>query len=515
MLEGMANHQARAVQARGRRPAPLRAGRARGGLPQRHRLSRAPARREHRARELPAPPLRPRAGLAGLAGASGIASSTPSRSRPRVSDAPRRVQDRRAEAPAATPLDAPFENEPDTDWTLAANRALDRGRSWAAGASARRRRSRSRSAGDLVPGARQAEGHDPSRPGHVAYRYALASAAEVDRALAVARGGPARLGRPRRRASAARCSKRARASWPARRGELIGAMVVDGGKTVDEADAEVSEAVDFARYYARVAARGRARRCATAARAARRGRGDAAVELPARHPRRRRARGACRPATPSSSSPRPRRCSWAGGWRKLPLGRGRAARGLCSSSPAPTTRSAARWSRTRGWAASFSRALSRPRASSSAGGPTCRSSPRPAARTPSSSPPLADRDLAIRDLVRSAFGHAGQKCSAASLAICEAEVYDDAAFRRQLRDAAASLPVGGAWDLDEPRHAAHPAARRGAPRARSPRSTRARSGCWSRAPLADNPRSGRPASSSACSRARSSTRPSASAPCWA
>ena len=45
---------------------------------------------------------------------------------------------------------------------------------------------------------------------------------------------------------------------------------------------------------------------------------------------------------------------------------------------------------------------------------------------------LADRDQAIRDLVRSAFGHNGQKCSAASLAICEAEVYDDADFRRQL-----------------------------------------------------------------------------------
>jgi RHH-type transcriptional regulator, proline utilization regulon repressor / proline dehydrogenase / delta 1-pyrroline-5-carboxylate dehydrogenase len=59
---------------------------------------------------------------------------------------------------------------------------------------------------------------------------------------------------------------------------------------------------------------------------------------------------------------------------------------------------------------------------------------------------LADRDQAVRDLVRSAFGHNGQKCSAASLAICEAEVYDDPAFRRQLRDAAASLAVGSAWD---------------------------------------------------------------------
>jgi RHH-type proline utilization regulon transcriptional repressor/proline dehydrogenase/delta 1-pyrroline-5-carboxylate dehydrogenase len=54
----------------------------------------------------------------------------------------------------------------------------------------------------------------------------------------------------------------------------------------------------------------------------------------------------------------------------------------------------------------------------------------------------ADRDLAVKDLVKSAFNHAGQKCSAASLAILEAEVYDDPAFRAQLLDAAESLPVG-------------------------------------------------------------------------
>ncbi|HEY7627575.1 MAG TPA: bifunctional proline dehydrogenase/L-glutamate gamma-semialdehyde dehydrogenase [Ilumatobacteraceae bacterium] len=54
----------------------------------------------------------------------------------------------------------------------------------------------------------------------------------------------------------------------------------------------------------------------------------------------------------------------------------------------------------------------------------------------------ADRDLAIRDLVRSAFGHAGQKCSAASLAIVEAAVYDDAHFLERLADATRSLVVG-------------------------------------------------------------------------
>jgi RHH-type proline utilization regulon transcriptional repressor/proline dehydrogenase/delta 1-pyrroline-5-carboxylate dehydrogenase len=60
----------------------------------------------------------------------------------------------------------------------------------------------------------------------------------------------------------------------------------------------------------------------------------------------------------------------------------------------------------------------------------------------------ADPDQAVKDLVKSAFGHSGQKCSAASLAIVEAEVYDNPAFLRQLRDAAASLTVGAPWNYD-------------------------------------------------------------------
>jgi RHH-type proline utilization regulon transcriptional repressor/proline dehydrogenase/delta 1-pyrroline-5-carboxylate dehydrogenase len=59
----------------------------------------------------------------------------------------------------------------------------------------------------------------------------------------------------------------------------------------------------------------------------------------------------------------------------------------------------------------------------------------------------ADVDLAVRDLVRSAFGHAGQKCSAASLAIVESSVHDDPRFTRQLADAVRSLPVGEATSL--------------------------------------------------------------------
>jgi RHH-type proline utilization regulon transcriptional repressor/proline dehydrogenase/delta 1-pyrroline-5-carboxylate dehydrogenase len=58
----------------------------------------------------------------------------------------------------------------------------------------------------------------------------------------------------------------------------------------------------------------------------------------------------------------------------------------------------------------------------------------------------ADIDLAIKDLVKSAFGHSGQKCSAASLAIVEASVYDDPSFKRRLADAVRSLRVGWAND---------------------------------------------------------------------
>ncbi len=59
----------------------------------------------------------------------------------------------------------------------------------------------------------------------------------------------------------------------------------------------------------------------------------------------------------------------------------------------------------------------------------------------------ADFDAAVDDLVTSAFGHAGQKCSAASLGILVGEVGHSERFRRQLVDATNSLTVGPATDL--------------------------------------------------------------------
>jgi RHH-type transcriptional regulator, proline utilization regulon repressor / proline dehydrogenase / delta 1-pyrroline-5-carboxylate dehydrogenase len=363
-----------------------------------------------------------------------------------ISDAPRRTQDRRAGTdapPVPRPLDARFENDPDTDWTLSANLA------WIAEVVPRWRERMLEEiplqvGGDFAEGARQGEGHDPSRPGCVAYRYALAGPAEVDRALAVARkaqpGWGAR-GIEGRGALLEACAL----ELGRRRGDLIGAMIVDGAKTVTEADAEVSEAVDFARYYARTLS-------------------DTAGEL-----------GDCSMeplgvvvVTPPWNFP-----------LSIPAGGVLAALAAGNAvvlKPAPEAVLVGWWLANCLWDAGVPRAILQflpcpddeigrglvtdPRV----GGVILTGSVETArlflgwrpdlplfAETSGKNAivitALADRDQAIRDLVRSAFGHNGQKCSAASLAICEAEVYDDPAFRRQLRDAAASLDVGSAWEL--------------------------------------------------------------------
>src|SRR5207249_9333753 len=106
-----------------------------------------------------------------------------------LADAPRRVQDRRAEsagAPTRHTPDAKFENDPETDWTLAANRA------WIDDVVQRWRERRPdevplQVGGEFRAGARTGEGQDPSRPGRIAYRSALGGQADVHRALTVAR----------------------------------------------------------------------------------------------------------------------------------------------------------------------------------------------------------------------------------------------------------------------------------------------------------------------------------------
>ncbi|HJV58105.1 MAG TPA: aldehyde dehydrogenase family protein, partial [Methylomirabilota bacterium] len=359
-----------------------------------------------------------------------------------LSDAPRRTQDRPVgPAAAATDLAAPFVNEPDTDWALPVNRDwIDRVReTW------RERPPETvplQIAGELVAGAGQTEGRDRSRPGRVAYRHGLADRAQLARALDAARAAQAAwVARPptARRA----LLDGAAAMLARRRGDLIGAMIVDGAKTVAEADPEVSEAIDFARYYARALGPGD-----DADGARMEPLGVVVVAPPWNFPLSIPAGGVLAALAAGNAvllKPAPEavlvgwhlaRALWDAGIPRealqfIPLRDDEVGRelvtdprvdGVILTGSVETARRFLDW---RPDLALFAETSGKNAMIVTA---------------------LSDRDQAVRDLVRSAFGHDGQKCSAASLAICEAEVYDDLAFRRQLRDAAESLAVGSAWD---------------------------------------------------------------------
>jgi RHH-type transcriptional regulator, proline utilization regulon repressor / proline dehydrogenase / delta 1-pyrroline-5-carboxylate dehydrogenase len=363
-----------------------------------------------------------------------------------VSDTPRRTQDRRREVDsprAARPLEVPFANEPDTDWTLAANRE------WIDGVVGRWRERAPETVplevgGELSPGAAEGERHNLSLPARIAYRHALGGAADVNRALDVARVAQPAWG-ARSVDERGACLDACAGELARRRGDLIGAMIVDGAKTVTEADAEVSEAVDFARYYARTL-----RESAAALRDCRMAPlGVVVVTPPWNFPLSIPAGGVLAAlAAGNAVVLKPAleailvgwglaRCLWDAGIPRdvlqvLPCPDDEVGRALVTDPRVGgviLTGSVETARLFLGWRPDL------PLFAETSG------------KNAIIVTALADRDQAIRDLVRSAFGHNGQKCSAASLAICEAEVYDDPDFRRQLRDAAASLAVGSAWDL--------------------------------------------------------------------
>ncbi len=59
----------------------------------------------------------------------------------------------------------------------------------------------------------------------------------------------------------------------------------------------------------------------------------------------------------------------------------------------------------------------------------------------------ADRDQVIKNVLQSAFSNSGQKCSATSILALEKEIYEDEKFLRNLVDAASSLKVDNAWNF--------------------------------------------------------------------
>ena len=367
-----------------------------------------------------------------------------------LSDAPRRPQDRGAEAvrKAAGDLSAPFANEPDTDWRAPPTGTGSSG-SGPSGASDRWRRSRSRSGASWSRARWRSRGGDRSHPARVAYRHALADRRQVSRALDAARAAQGAWGeRP--------AAERRRLLEPAGVCSPGGAGIGrrhdrDGAKTVAEADPEVSEAIDFARYYARALGAGdTVDGCRLTPL------GVVVVAPPWNFPLSIPAGGVLAALAAGNAvllKPAPEAvlvgwhlasALWEAGIPRealqfVPCPDDEVGRGLITDARVDAvilTGSVETARRFLGWR------------------PDLRLFAETSGKNAIIVTALADRDQAVRDLVRSAFGHNGQKCSAASLAICEVEVYDDAAFRRQLRDAAASLAVGRAWE-GEPRHPAH------------------------------------------------------------
>jgi RHH-type transcriptional regulator, proline utilization regulon repressor / proline dehydrogenase / delta 1-pyrroline-5-carboxylate dehydrogenase len=350
----------------------------------------------------------------------------------------RRTQKRGGGAPVTTPEG--FANEPDTDFTLPHNRA------WCAAALDRFAAMTvppvlAQVDGEAIATPLTGSGLDPSNPGAVLYRYVQADVPTLDRAVAAAqRAAPAW----RARTARDRCDLlRAVADVMRReRDHTLATMAHDAGKTIGEGDTEVSEAIDFATYYGEqaLALQRETSRSSFAPH------GVVVVAPPWNFPYAIPASGVFAalsagntvllkpaPETVLTASVLAHQC-WEAGiptdvLQFVPCGDDGCGRHLISHPGVDAVIFTGSWETARmflGW-----------RPGLELRGET--SGKNALVITAS-----ADLDDAIADLVRSAFGHAGQKCSAASLAIVEAPVYDDDSFRQRLADAVASLRVGPA-----------------------------------------------------------------------
>ncbi len=355
---------------------------------------------------------------------------------------PRRTQNRATEHAQALPTGAPFHNEPDTDWALPHNVEWIRSKVEDV-KNAKDVRVPLCIAGREEEGQFDAIGHDPSCPGVEAYHYALAGEEQVERALQAAvdaRASWRALGMDGRAA----LLRKVAASLADNRGEIIATMVLDAGKAVVEGDVEVSEAIDFANYYAD-------------------GFSDPTffdgtefepygtivVTPPWNFPFAIPCGGVLaalmagntvilKPASATTLTGWAlANCLWNAGIPREVLQfiacPGAVGRKLLTDDRTGGVILTGGWDTARmflDWK------------------PEMRLFAETSGKNALIITAAADPDQAVKDLVKSAFGHSGQKCSAASLAIVEAEVYDNPAFLRQLRDAAASLTAGTPWKYD-------------------------------------------------------------------
>ena len=361
--------------------------------------------------------------------------------------APRRTQDRHQppQPPDREELRLQgFSNEPDTDFSLPRNLSWARGiiEDWQGRCADR--------AADIplvVAGAEVREDRklrrclDPSRPGSVVGRYREATAVDLERAVACARTDPRgwRSLAPKRRdailGAVAQELRRGRA-------DLMGAAMADAGKILPESDTEVSEAVDFVEFYRRSALefQGMANLRASP-------KGVVAVISPWNFPiaipcggvAAALAAGNCVILKPASNTVLVayelcKRFWQAGVPREalqfLPCS-GNGVGAMLATHPEVDAVIL-----TGGTATALRMLEARPQMHLMAetGG-----------KDATIVTALADRDQAIRNVLHSAFSHSGQKCSATSLLILEQEVYQDADFKAALCDAVRSLPVGPAW----------------------------------------------------------------------
>jgi RHH-type proline utilization regulon transcriptional repressor/proline dehydrogenase/delta 1-pyrroline-5-carboxylate dehydrogenase len=353
----------------------------------------------------------------------------------------RRDQDRRAAGSATRQRDG-FANEPDTDFTQEGNRR------WMQ-ASLRSTAKQVLVVPAMVGGRRveeplSGEGFDPTTPGIVHHRWVQCDVAQVAEAVAAA----TRAGLVWRHSSWQQRRELLEAVGDAlssARGRLIGMMIHDGGKTFREADSEVSEAIDFARYYA-----SSTERIETMERQGARFEpwGSIVVVPPWNFPLSIPAGGVLAALAAGNAvilKPAPETVAtgwalaelcWAAGvspelLQFVPCADDNAGQQLVSHPDVDTVILTGSWDTARlflGWR------------------PSLRLHAETSGKNAIVITATADLDLAIADIVTSAFAHAGQKCSAASLAIVEASVYDDPRFARQLADAVRTLEVGPGSD---------------------------------------------------------------------
>ena len=341
-----------------------------------------------------------------------------------------------------------FTNEPDTDWSLAANRQwAEKIRSrWMKSAADLPIRIPVVVAGiELFDDREVRESLDPNQHSDqvCVARFGLASNEDIDAAVRTARRDPDGW---RQKSASQRHEVLARVAMELRnkRGDFLGAAAADTGKVFTETDVEVSEAVDFAEFYPFSACRYEAIETVTV-----KGKGVGLVISPWNFPVAIPCGGLVAALAagntvifkPSSDAVLVAwqicQCFWEGGISRntlqfLPCSGGRVGPRLTGHSGIDFI------ILTGGTDTGLSILKQTPGIylAAETGG-----------KNATIVTDMADRDQAIKNVVYSAFGNCGQKCSATSLLILEKTVYDDPHFRQQLVDAAQSMHVGSAWNF--------------------------------------------------------------------